>query len=447
VTRRLLLALLLLWPVQAWADFCTAVGYLKTTTGTSNVVVDFAQTPDCTPKVVIFFGNGRTETTNTLNTSDAEQGMAIGATVGTDNATADTSGDDGDEGYICNSMTDAAATETGGTIINTKGAFCETDAARNELGYFTLVSFDTDGFTVNPTNAFPTDQTVGYLALGGSDITNVDVEWWDELGTTGNQSRADAGFQPTCMLVFGSEADSPAEAGDTEINATMSIGAADGTRQGWSGVASDNGVTTIEQWRAGNTSRMRGNWDANPTSTVIDEFSYVSFDTNGFTINWNASAGSTGTQQMYVAIKGIQCYVGDITTATGTGDLTAETVGFEPKAGLIWSHGAAATATATSVDNYMLTVGAFTSTSNRIAFGVESDSDPDPTQVSSAIRFDAVYVNQTTDAVAGLMDISAISSTGFTPAMDDGDPAAAHVNYIVFGAAPAAATRRVMVVD
>lgn len=65
----------------------------------------------------------------------------------------------------------------------------------------TLVSFDSDGFTINWSEVTGYRNDVHYLAIGGDDVTNVAVGHFVLSGSSGNQAITGLGFQPDALLM------------------------------------------------------------------------------------------------------------------------------------------------------------------------------------------------------------------------------------------------------
>jgi hypothetical protein len=86
-----------------------------------------------------------------------------------------------------------------------------------------------------------------------------------------------------------------------------------------------------------------------------------------------------------------------------------------------------------------LSIGAGTSTSNRVAMAIMDEDNLATSETSSAIEFDEVYIHiNTSDTLEGLGDINSITSDGFTFIMDDADPAQMYVWWVAAGDNPSA---------
>lgn len=173
-------------------------------------------------------------------------------------------------------------------------------------------------------------------------------------------------------------------------------------------------------------------------SSVTSRADFVSFLSNGFRINWAESA--TARRVHWVALKGGSYIVGNLLTQTDTVTDIAETgFGFQPSGALFVSHGQAESTSDTAQDHDRLSIGAFDSTSSRVAMGTLDEDNLGDSEVTTAHEFDEVYVSiSTASAIQGLMDIKSVESDGLTMIMDDADPAQAFVWYMAVGAVAAA---------
>jgi hypothetical protein len=64
-----------------------------------------------------------------------------------------------------------------------------------------LTSLDADGFTLNWTTNNASADLIGYICLGGSDITNVKAGTFDNSNVIGNQDVTDVGFRPSIVFL------------------------------------------------------------------------------------------------------------------------------------------------------------------------------------------------------------------------------------------------------
>ncbi|MFQ5992945.1 MAG: hypothetical protein ACE5NA_10965, partial [Nitrospiraceae bacterium] len=298
-------------------------------------------------------------------------------------------------------------------------------------GLMDFKSFDTDGMTFTIDDQFGVDIRVHYLALGGDSITDSAIVTWDPTGT-GNQSYTALGFQPDFLLMT-----HVAFNGDNFLtnNRAMTIGVVTGSaNEGVMCTGGDDNEVTSNTHSYCITSECTA---ACHTANLVNKRgSFVSFNSNGWTVNFTDTGGSI---HMYcLALKGGNYSVGNLQTKTDGTDIAVTGLGFNPSAVLFLSNGNAEDTTGNESNHTSWSVGAASSATDRGAQGAFSKDAVGTTECATAIEFDAVYINQSTaDPIVteGLMDIKSFDSDGFTCVMDDADPSAALVLYAAFGPA------------
>lgn len=143
-----------------------------------------------------------------------------------------------------------------------------------------LTSFDSDGITLSWTTNDANAYYIGYLALGGSDLT-AKVLQWQQPASSGSFSVTGAGFQPTGMFTIGAGYTTAPTSTDT--HAELALGAiADGdTAWAMDMVSFDAFGTTSCQHHQ----RTAADVLFSGTGTLA---SFTSFDSDGFTFNYSA---------------------------------------------------------------------------------------------------------------------------------------------------------------
>jgi hypothetical protein len=145
------------------------------------------------PSAVLFFGNRQA---SDAASSNGGSNAAMNHFVGV--ATSSTA-----RGVVeCNDDFSA-----GGLVSTPTATQCirQRSSAGTLLFAADFVSMDADGFTVNFATANATAYVINFIALGGSDLTNVAVKSWTTPTATGNQSQTGVGFQPDALVFIGSE--------------------------------------------------------------------------------------------------------------------------------------------------------------------------------------------------------------------------------------------------
>lgn len=404
----------------------SAVGSFNTGTGAigTTVVVSglgFA------PQVVFFWWSGRTETVDT--TARASHARGFGAAV---SATA--------RGYVGTSSQDTPTamftkrfqddTQCIGIIVPSTGLLD---------GLMDLQSMDAGGFTLIVDDQFTADYRIHYLAIGGSDITNVAYSTFAKATVTGNQDITSLAFQPDLILLFGYQFSGIA--GAIIADGRFFIGAADaaGNQGVWFGGSNDGAATSQTLSYCNDIEISAG---SSTTVASLDvRASFVSMLSNGFRLNWLEQTTAVADIIQFVALKGGSYKVGSLLTQTDTTtDIVVSGLASQPTSALFVSHGKAESVVDTFQDDDELSIGAFSSTSARAAMATADDDVAGTAVVSTSIEHDEVYVNldATTGALEGLMDIKTVDSNGFTCIMDDADPAQSFVWYVTFGPTPVA---------
>lgn len=224
-----------------------------------------------------------------------------------------------------------------------------------------LTSLDATGFTLDWTTLTTTSPLYNYLAIGGSDITNVKSGSFAAATSTGDQAVTGVGFQPD-VVIFQMVARTTD--GVSNANYAYSFGCATGSGEEWSySMAGVNGSGTMSNAQYfSNTKCIVAVQASSPTTTeALADF--VSFDSDGFTINWS-DAPASAWKINYLCLKGGQWFAGSETQKTSTGTKATTGVGFTPQ-GIIFG-GQCGTAVDSSASHNRQTFGVTTGTSNNV---------------------------------------------------------------------------------
>ncbi len=190
-----------------------------------------------------------------------------------------------------------------------------------------FVSMDSDGFTINWVTS--SQMSVQYLALGGDAITNVKTGSASAKTTTGNQSYTGLGFQPTALIVWAGKFST------TPLDQTTN-------GNGLFGFATSSSARGMVAWRnlhnasIQTAKRRQSTQRILSTTTTFTEADFVSFDSDGFTLNYT-TAGGTADTFYYLALRGPQFKVSSFNQATSTGNQSLTGAGFTPKASIMVS--------------------------------------------------------------------------------------------------------------
>ena len=369
------------------------------------------------PKVVLFWWSGTTDTGDGVRGGNIQNGF--GAMSGASSRIAAMGG----------AVDASAACDSCAALYNT-ACIVEMSITDFQLvGAADFSSLDADGFTLVIDDQFPSALRISYLALGGTDLTDVYIGTKAMPTSTGNYSTTGVGFQPDALITAFATTTANGAAG----SAAFSVGMATGSgNQGVAAGYMHNDFATMLAKGYG----YGGEVNASVAfSTVNHRDAFVSFDADGFTLNHLES--TTAWTFGFVALKGGQYKVCSVTTATDANTFSDTEAGFQPAALLLLSANRAQSTQDTLSANWAMSIGAATSTSNRAAQAVWNEDGLADSETASGNYDSACYANVKDDGVIGLMDISSIDATGVTFVMDDADPSACWVTYLAIGAAAA----------
>ncbi|HWO56524.1 MAG TPA: hypothetical protein VNN55_03045 [bacterium] len=311
------------------------------------------------PKVVLFLA---IPATADGSVATAAQGFGVGVSSTNRRSSAAASRDN------------VASSDTAAGIDNSKCIYLM-DYAATILCAADLVSMDSDGFTLNWTTANGTQYVVLYLALGGTDLTNVTTGQFTERTATGNQSVTGVGFAPDCLMLFayrGTGTAPPSNSAAGDVRFRLGVGTAAGQWQ-LNGQSRNGQVAAItNRYQRTNSIYSRIN-DA--ADSVAKEASLVSLDSDGFTLNYSV-ADTAAYYIFYVALKGASVGVTSFNQPTATGNQSISGFGFTPKAVLLASFNAAAATTVQVHNRYSLGIGTSSSARGAIWSGDTDAADP-----------------------------------------------------------------------
>ncbi len=386
-------------------------------------------TPGCTqsvtgvgfqPKALILFG-----TDELYNQYDNGLELHIGFSDGTnDRAIAMDVNDNVDPTNTCRTNSETLIIKT---LLSCNGGSTGAEAE--------LQSFDSDGFTLNWLDVLGTGGGVQYIALGGSDITNVKVGTITSGTSTGNKAYTGVGFQPD-FIMFLYDRQSGTGVSD---HAGFGMGfATSSTKRGAFMGVSEDAQATSDTARAQRTDRVIYQLTPSNTANVNAEADFVSFDTDGFTLNWTDLPTDTNDKFHFMAIKGGKYDVGKFNQKNSTGTQSITGTGFTPT-GLLFASFNNAAASTIQAHNRLSFGAASATTSYGAMWGGDKDnasvadaaSRPDSSSnvgTSKVIRL--ATEPSTTDAAA---DLQSLDSNGFTLNWTTADTTAREIIYIAFG--------------
>lgn len=250
-----------------------------------------------------------------------------------------------------------------------------------------LTSFDSNGFTLNWTTNTISGVPIKYVAIGGTDITDVEVGSFTSASGTGVQNVSTGVANADFLMLMNWASlteDSLVTTGELALGMATSS-----SNRGCTTITSQDATGTSNTQRYQRTETVFQNMSSNSTSK-LNEADFDGFTASGFDLDW-----SLANQRViyYLTIKGGQWEVGN-GTSPASASTKSFTTTFEPKGLLI--HGfnrAASTAVNTSA---VLTFGASDETTD-VSIGV--------------LDFDAVG---TTDSARRSSSTSCVNGLGNT---------------------------------
>lgn len=394
-----------------------------------------SSTQDITPagctisgsSVIFFFYNGRTESTDTIGRASYFRG--VGYAISSTNRRAS-----------CSQGTDATATNDGGTRYTDAGCIVSVVLESTEDGRIDFDSWLSNGARLIVDDVMPASRTVGYMLVTGLD--NVGALSWQDQGATGNFNVTGLGFNPpagsaSIYVAPGLDVAAPASRNGAS---KLSLGfAVSSTKQAvWSGVEDEGSATTDSDSYCIDGVEVIANHSSSAGTTVSSRVGFVSYTTDGITLN-QIEVPTTIEYNWAVVMSGGSWDVQSITTRTDGNDITTASLGFTPAGVLAISAFKAEHVQDTATVHQTMSIGAATSASNRWAISLMDEDGLADTEITTGVEFDAIYQSiSTASATEGLMDVKTWGSDTITFVMDDTDPSAKFVPLLIGGNVAAA---------
>lgn len=307
-----------------------------------------------------------------------------------------------------------------------------------------IVSFDSDGFTLNFGSAGAgKDYLIHYLALGAAVVDSLAIGTFSPSGSTGDQDVTSAGLQGDLLLLLYHKA--LVSDGNTGTSCFMlGMASGSGSEQGEVSFRSKDG-------NSGQGGSMQHSPQAGASNAVFQGIGATlgssgiatlsAWLSNGFRLNWS-EAGDSGTDCFYLVLKkasGASIKVVTDTQKTSTGTKATTGLGFQPDGLLAFMHAAdAQTDVSLHGDDIGLTVGATDGTTTGHTFYGEANianptNNDSRTDTSSLLVVEESPGSSTVTAEASL---SSFDSDGFTLNWTTADANARDLVAAAFKAAP-----------
>lgn len=313
---------------------------------------------------------------------------------------------------------------------------CMTSIKGGNSDTVTFVSFNADGFRVNVVSTFGEIDRIFYIAIGGSDV-NANVGTITPSGT-GDKVFTGVGFKPD-LLIFGGWATTGTSATSNQAN---SIGFANVSSQARLAFCCKNGdpvlTTTTNSSQLSSDCCVGNIWTSGDDSRA----SFVSMDTDGFTLNYSSDGG--GYHTGYVALRGIKSYIGVFTENTTTGNQAISGIGFKPELLLFISQSLAAdTALHDDATSWMIGMAinsinrrVFTTNSPSTVATVQSQSRTSEALCLTHVLGTATTADATHPTVLAEAEFVSRDTDGFTINMTTADATAREVRYLALASEP-----------
>jgi len=228
---------------------------------------------------------------------------------------------------------------------------------------------------------------------------------------TGNQAVVGVGFVPKAILFWGTRL----TAAGYGVGLRMFFGAATSATDRWvSAIAGDDAAATMNTGRQISTNAcIRNLIDGTPTTDALADF--VSFDADGFTINWSDAPPSAWIIH-YLALGGdsiTNAVAGNSSLADSTGAQAFTGVGFLPEFLMFCSNGRSGTGASSSANFHL---GAASSSARQ---GAASFRDRDAQTTSQTALYQRVNkciaaVATSSDVVNNEATLTSFDADGFT---------------------------------
>ena len=312
-------------------------------------------------------------------------------------------------------------------------------------------AWDSTNFTLNWTsNTASTGYVIHFLAISGSYVSSKVVNW--TMGTaTGNKAVTGVGFVSNLVLHAHLGYDFTSAAGNSATNAHLGLGVMDAAGNQWATT-----VFSLDRTSVGNSDTQRGQqtdgciYSFDNGLTVQKKASFVSMDSDGFTVNFTNATSNSASQVISLALTDLNVKAGNFskntTTAPPTQSQSVTGVGFQPKALLLASFQTSAQASPLTQTRFGL--GASDGTTQ----GSSAFADQDNVATSNVDGIDKtskafMVVNNNTPAIGAEADLASMDSGGFTLSWTTNNTTATEILYLAFGSDCSFKYRKQLTID
>lgn len=291
----------------------------------------------------------------------------------------------------------------------------------------------TNGFRITWTTNSANAYIIHYLALGGTDLTNVKVNNDTMPAVVGNKSFTGVGFQGDCILLIGSLGTAVGNFG----GAVMCLGSAVSSTSRWavSINAKDNEIMAAQLDCKRHQRTDRCLLQLSTAGVLRAGADFVSWDSDGFTLNFIAAVAADIFG--YLVLKGGQYAVGAFNKCTTLNCNNDVNVGFTPVGLTLESWGRAASTTI-SADGE-LSLGGSDGTNESTAWTEHLDGTLNTSADQSAVSTKVLRLANGPSTIKAECDADLTTvSNSFRTTWTTNDGGSEEICYAAFGSAAAA---------
>lgn len=310
-------------------------------------------------------------------------------------------------------------------------------------GLLDLQSMDSDGFTLVVDDQSPVDLMVFWEAWGGADILTAVTLEFAEPSATGQQTYSAPGLisgnaEKQVVMFAGCQQTGTTPAVSRSSSAIMvgfATSATDSTVLVAGGTDAQASNFTNRYNQTGECVAMQvasGSGSNNPSARAA----FVSFGTDGFTLDWLARA-TTGRKYIALAIKGgsWKTNSGVIARQTLNATMAVSGLSFTPKGLHMMFSGLGVVAAGSGTVGTFMGMGTASSTSSRRCMSIYQEQGAVTMDPELAVEYDQLGILFFSGAMDSLYDVSAFASDGFTLIVDDASAFSLNqwMAYLTFG--------------
>lgn len=321
---------------------------------------------------------------------------------------------------------------TGGVVFNPTSAHpidrltLGTGAAKG----IKVLSFDTDGFTVDVEGSDWSGNVYWhYMAIYGPSTSYATIKRWTTNTSSGNQA-VNAGTASAPSLVIHLTAGIVGATVEAATNSRLGIGMMTSAAQ-WAVALGQAVVTGTNQTNRQSSASNCLLVTDDDTDTTIAAATYVSMDTNGFTVNF-ASGPAQAIEVSSICIVGLSSVrLGTFNKATAAAPTTnaISGIGIAPDGVFLVSVGQTTSGTVNASARLSLGAGDNTNDMGIAYSGQDASATPVRTTVLQGCA-SAIKINNDTSTIDAMGYISSLDATGFTVTWDINDAVATEWFYL-----------------